>query len=77
MAIAIEIYHVSGAIALCERYDYASLSLLIDQTALLRRTPEEIEKAETEEWIEENKDAVFVLVDEDGNEQFISMEDIL
>lgn len=77
MAIAIEMYHVSGAIALAGIYDYASLNKLIEQTATLRKDPKEIEKEETINWMEENKDAQFVLTNEDGSQTIIDMEDFL
>lgn len=77
MAIAIEVYGTKGAIALAGIYDYASLGLLIEQTTLHRRDPAEIEREENERWLEENKDAAFVLTNDDGTQEYISVEEFL
>lgn len=77
----VEAYEAPGAIALAEIFDYDYLQALLEQTARLRRDPTqvkaEIDKIEHQEWCEKNRDAVFVLTDEDGQQEAFSIEEFL
>lgn len=56
MAMLIEAYGTEGAIALGEKFSYNFLSMLLDQTIELRKEPEEREKGNIQDWIEEQGD---------------------
>jgi hypothetical protein len=77
MAWLIEAYEVPGAIAIAQTYSYTDLHLLLEQTAKLRRDPEQhrkaVDKAETEQWLNDNQTTQFV--SEDG--QIFSMDEFL
>lgn len=79
MAYAIEAYEAPGAIALARIYSVAELKMLVEQTCKLRRDPEavraEIDKADNEEWIENNLDSVFVFKNPDGEIENFSIGD--
>ncbi len=55
MAMMIEAYGTEGAIALGEKFDYNFISMLLDQTIELRRDPQDREKENIQDWIEENQ----------------------
>lgn len=77
MAILIEAYEATGAIALADRYHLQFLSSLIDQTAKMRRTPEEQQTDEQEEklqkWLEDNKQKSVQVRDADGKSKKIDL----
>ncbi len=52
----IEAYGTEGAIALGEKFSYNFISLLLDQTIELRKEPEDREKEQLQDWVEENQD---------------------
>lgn len=56
MAMLIEAYGTEGAIALGEKFSYNFLSLLLDQTIELRRDPEDKDKEDIQDWVEQNKE---------------------
>lgn len=70
MAMLIEPYEVTGAIALAQLYPVAKLRSLYDQTARMREDPdkrrERIDKASAVEFIEKHKGDTFVA--DDGEE---------
>ncbi len=66
MAMLIEAYGTEGAIALGEKFSYSFLSLLLDQTIEMRKAPEEREKENIQDWIEENKERTIEIQTEQG-----------
>lgn len=80
MAQLLEAYE-SNAIPLAKMYSFAELNLLLNQTAKLRRDPEavkaEVDRAKSEEWIDDNRDARFTFTDPEGNEEFFSLGEFL
>lgn len=65
---------------LAESLSFAELQLLVEQTCKLRRDPEQVKAeiiaAEKEEWIDKNRDAIFIFEGTDGDESF-SVSDFL
>lgn len=68
----IEIYGVTGAIAIGERYEDDFISNLIDQTCELRRDPDKREKEKAQEsleaFLEQNKGRTITTTTPDGEE---------
>lgn len=65
--MCIEAYGADGAIAVCEKYSYQFVVALLGQTAQLRKDPEEKEKEDIQDWVEENKERSIQVKTDDGN----------
>ena len=74
MAMAIEAYGTEGAIALAEKYSYNFLSLLLEQTAELRKDPQEREKDNIARWVSENQERSVNIKDESGKVKKINLK---
>lgn len=70
MAWAIEAYQAQGAIALAQIYSFDEMQTLINQTIKLRRDPAEhkaeIDREETERFVDEQKSTLFTSDDGDS-----------
>ena len=62
----IEAYGTEGAIALGEKFSYNFISLLLDQTIELRKEPEDREKEQLQDWVEENQNRSIEIKTEQG-----------
>lgn len=73
----IEAYGVQGAIALSDRFSFDDLKSLIQQTAEMRKSPEDKEAEHQEEqldkFIERNQNRAVAIKNNDGTERKIKL----